>query len=42
MKEYHFDTGASGIIISLFYLAIMAPGFILNRVLSILDRLQNV
>jgi putative sugar transporter len=35
MKEYHFDTGASGIIISLFYLAIMAPGFILNRVLSI-------
>ena len=32
MKEYHFDTGASGIIISLFYLAIMAPGFILNRV----------
>ena len=39
MKEYHFDTGASGIIISLFYLAIMAPGFILNRFLG---RLQNV
>lgn len=30
MKEYHFTSGNSGVMISLFFLAIMAPGFILN------------
>ncbi len=41
MKEYHFDTGASGIIISLFFLAIMLPGFFLNPVLSFLGSLTK-
>ena len=34
MKEYHFTSGNSGIMISLFFLAIMAPGFILNQIVS--------
>ncbi|WP_293738739.1 MFS transporter [Parabacteroides sp. ASD2025] len=34
MKEYHFTSGNSGIMISLFFLAIMAPGFVLNQVVS--------
>lgn len=41
MKEYHFDTGASGFIISLFFLAIMLPGFFLNPVLSFLGSLTK-
>lgn len=32
MKEYHFTSGNSGLMISLFFLAIMAPGFILNQI----------
>lgn len=32
MKEYHFTSGNSGLMISLFFLAIMAPGFILNPI----------
>ena len=34
MKEYHFTSGNSGIMISLFFLAIMSPGFILNQIVS--------
>lgn len=32
MEEYHFTSGRSGIMISLFFLAIMAPGFFLNSI----------
>lgn len=34
MKEYHFTSGNSGLMISLFFLAIMAPGFILNQLVN--------
>lgn len=34
MKEYHFTSGSSGIMISLFFLAIMAPGFFLNQIVA--------
>lgn len=34
MKEYHFTSGNSGIMISLFFLAIMTPGFFLNRIVA--------
>ena len=34
MEEYHFSSGNSGIMISLFFLAIMSPGFILNQIVS--------
>lgn len=36
MEEYHFTSGSSGIMISLFFLAIMAPGFFLNRIVALL------
>lgn len=36
MKEYHFTSGNSGLMISLFFLAIMAPGFILNPIVNFL------
>lgn len=36
MKEYHFTSGNSGIMISLFFLAIMAPGFVLNKIVNTL------
>lgn len=35
MKEYHFTSGNSGIMISLFFLAIMTPGFFLNRIVAV-------
>lgn len=38
MKEYHFTSGRSGIMISLFFLAIMAPGFILNQIVGLLGK----
>ena len=34
MEEYHFSSGNSGIMISLFFLAIMAPGLFLNRIIG--------
>lgn len=34
MKSYHFTSGNSGIMISLFFLAIMTPGFFLNRIVA--------
>lgn len=34
MKEYHFTSGNSGLMISLFFLAIMAPGFFLNPIVN--------
>lgn len=34
MKEYHFTSGSSGVMISLFFLAIMAPGFFLNQIVA--------
>lgn len=34
MEEYHFTSGRSGIMISLFFLAIMAPGFFLNPIVK--------
>ena len=36
MEEYHFTSGNSGIMISLFFLAIMAPGFFLSRIVGTL------
>ena len=41
MKEYHFTSGNSGIMISLFFLAIMAPGFILNQIVDLLGKRRN-
>lgn len=34
MEAHHFTSGNSGIMISLFFLAIMAPGFLLNQIVS--------
>lgn len=36
MQEYHFTSGNSGLMISLFFLAIMTPGFFLNRIVGTL------
>lgn len=36
MEKHHFSSGSSGIMISLFFLAIMAPGFFLNRIVNTL------
>ncbi len=41
MKEYHFTSGNSGIMISLFFLAIMAPGFFLDKIVTRLKELTN-
>lgn len=38
MKEYHFSSGNSGLMISLFFLAIMAPGFVLNQIVGLLGK----
>ena len=35
MEEYHFASGDSGVMISLFFLAIMAPGLFLNRIVGL-------
>ena len=35
MEKHHFSSGSSGIMISLFFLAIMAPGLVLNRIVEI-------
>ncbi|WP_455498611.1 MFS transporter [Coprobacter sp.] len=35
MEEYHFSSGNSGIMISLFFLAIMAPGLFLNQIIGL-------
>lgn len=35
MKEHHFTSGNSGIMISLFFLAIMTPGFFLNQIVAV-------
>ena len=34
MEKHRFSSGSSGIMISLFFLAIMAPGFVLNRIVE--------
>lgn len=36
MEEHRFSSGSSGMMISLFFLAIMAPGFFLSRIVSTL------
>lgn len=36
MKAHHFSSGNSGVMISLFFLAIMAPGFLLNDIVKLL------
>lgn len=36
MKAHHFSSGNSGMMISLFFLAIMAPGFFLSRIVKLL------
>ncbi|SEF52711.1 MFS transporter [Parabacteroides chinchillae] len=36
MKEYKFTSGNSGLMISLFFLAIMAPGLMLNQIVGLL------
>ncbi|WP_420850054.1 MFS transporter [Parabacteroides bouchesdurhonensis] len=38
MKEYKFNSGNSGLMISLFFLAIMAPGFFLNQIVGLLKK----
>lgn len=38
MEEYKFSSGNSGLMISLFFLAIMAPGFFLNQIVDILKK----
>ncbi|MDB9196665.1 MFS transporter, partial [Parabacteroides distasonis] len=38
MKEYKFTSGNSGLMISLFFLAIMAPGFILNQIVALFNQ----
>lgn len=35
MEEYHFSSGDSGVMISLFFLAIMAPGLFLIRIVGL-------
>lgn len=35
MEEYHFSSGDSGVMISLFFLAIMVPGLFLNRIVGL-------
>lgn len=35
MEEYHFSSGDSGVMISLFFLSIMAPGLFLNRIVGL-------
>ncbi len=43
MNSYGYDSGKSGVIISLFYLAIMFPGFMLNPILRYLHgRVEKV
>lgn len=36
MEAHHFSSGNSGIMISLFFLAIMAPGFLLNDIVKLM------
>ncbi len=36
MEAHHFSSGNSGLMISLFFLAIMAPGFVLDRIVKVL------
>lgn len=36
MEAHHFSSGNSGLMISLFFLAIMAPGFLLNDIVRLL------
>lgn len=38
MEEYKFTSGNSGLMISLFFLAIMAPGFFLNQIVDVLQK----
>ena len=38
MEEYGLSSGRAGILISLFFLAIMAPGFVLNKIVRVLGR----
>lgn len=38
MEEYKFSSGNSGLMISLFFLAIMAPGFFLNQIVDVLKK----
>ena len=38
MEEYGLSSGRAGILISLFFLAIMAPGFVLNKIVQALGR----
>ena len=42
MKEHNFSSGTSGFIISLLFLAIMAPGLFLNKITEKLKRNTNV
>lgn len=36
MEKHHFSSGNSGLMISLFFLAITAPGFCLNKIVGLL------
>lgn len=38
MEAHHFSSGNSGLMISLFFLAIMAPGFILGHIVKVLGK----
>lgn len=41
MKSYGFESGDSGIVVSLFFLSIMAPGFVLPKIISICGNLTK-
>lgn len=36
MEKHHFSSGNSGLMISLFFLAITAPGFCLDKIVALL------
>ena len=42
MEAHHFSSGNSGLMISLFFLAIMAPGFMLDSLVKLLGNKQTL
>ena len=42
MEEYGLSSGRAGILISLFFLAIMAPGFVLNKIVQMGRRIYMI
>lgn len=43
MEKHHFSSGNSGLMISLFFLAITAPGFCLDKIVGLLkERTKHI